>query len=98
MVGASPYCANAAALQWEDDMARHKPKPTSTESGIEYMLAGGRDWSGTDPDATSGTPIQEPPHWMIMWPFDPRHHELPTAPKQMGSWDYVRRDPRGRIS
>jgi hypothetical protein len=86
VVGATPFCANAAALQWEDDMAQHKPKPTNTEPGIEYMLAGGTDWSGSDPEASSGTPIKEPPHWMIMWPFDSAATKLPTTPKQTGSW------------
>jgi hypothetical protein len=75
-VGAQPFCANAPALQWESDLAQHKPKPTNSEPGIEYMLAGGTDWSATDPYATSGTPIKEPPHWMIMWPFDPRQYRV----------------------
>lgn len=85
-VGGQPFCANAAALQWEDDLAQHKPKPTNTEPGIEYMLAGGTDWSATDPSATSGTPIKEPPHWMVMWPFDAAVTGLPTGPKQTGTW------------
>ena len=84
-VGAQPFCANAAALQWEKDFAEHKPKPTNTEPGIEYMLAGGTDWSATDPNASSGTPIKEPPHWMIMWPIDAASG-LPTTAKQTGTW------------
>jgi hypothetical protein len=67
-------------------MAQHKPKPTNTEPGIEYMLAGGTDWSATDPHATSGTPIEEPPHWMILWPFDPATTGLPTTVKMSGAW------------
>jgi hypothetical protein len=43
VVGDRPYCANGPALQWENDMVQHKPKPTNTEPGIEYMLAGGLD-------------------------------------------------------
>ena len=85
-VGAQPFCANAPALQWESDLAQHKPKPTNSEPGIEYMLAGGTDWSATNPYATSGTPIKEPPHWMIMWPFDPASTGLPTTPKLTGTW------------
>ena len=44
VVGDNPYCANEAALQWESDFAAHKPKPkpTNTQPGIEYMLAGGQ--------------------------------------------------------
>lgn len=85
-VGGQPFCADAPALQWESDLAQHKPKPTNTEPGIEYMLAGGTDWSATDPNANSGTPIKEPPHWMIMWPFDPAKSGLPAKAKQTGTW------------
>jgi len=85
-VGGQPYCADEAAVQWERDLAAHKPKPTNAEPGIEYMLLGGTDWSGSDPQATSGTPIKEPPHWMIMWPFDPKSSGLSVEPKQTGTW------------
>src|SRR5262245_56741948 len=86
VVGDVAYCANEAALQWEKDLAEHKPKPTNTEPGIEYMLAGAIDWSSTDPYATSGTAFKEPPHWMILWPFNPTTTGLPTQPKQTGTW------------
>lgn len=86
IVGDVSYCADRAALLWEKDFAEHKPKPTNTQPGIEYMLLGGSDWSGSDPAASSGTPIKEPPHWMIMWPFDPKTTGLPTEPKQTGTW------------
>ena len=86
VVGDATYCANAAALEWERDFNALKPKPTNTEPGIEYMLLGGSDWSASDPNATSGTPIKEPPHWMILWPFDPKTTGLPTEPKQTGTW------------
>jgi hypothetical protein len=86
VIGDSPFCANAPALQWESDMAQHKPKPGNTEPGIEYMLAGATDWSASDPHATSGTPIKEPPHWMIMWPFDPASTGLPATVQDTGTW------------
>jgi hypothetical protein len=85
VIGDAPLCADGPALQWEIDMAQHKPKPTNTAPGIEYMLAAATDWSGTDPHATSGTPIKEPPHWMIMWPVDAASG-LPTTVKQTGTW------------
>jgi hypothetical protein len=85
-VGDVSFCANRAAMQWQEDFDEHKPKPTNTEPGIVYMFRGGSDWSGSDPMAASGTPIQEPPHWMIMWPFDPKSSGLPTEPKQTGTW------------
>ena len=86
MVGGQPYCADEAAVQWERDFAAHKPKPTNPAPGIEYMLLGGTDWSGSNPNATSGTPIKEPPHWMIMWPFDPTTTGLSVEAKQTGTW------------
>ncbi len=69
-VGDDPFCADAASMQWGDDWFSHKKKPTNAKPGIMYMFAGGTDWSASDPFATKGTPIKEPPHWMIMWPVD----------------------------
>ena len=86
VVGDAAYCANAAALRWESDFLTLQAKPTNTEPGIVYMLLGGTDWSATDPYAISGTPINEPPHWMILWPFDPKTTGLPIEPKQTGTW------------
>ena len=80
------YCANDDALQWEADWHGHKPKPTNTQPGFEYMLAGGTYRSATDPYATSGTPFTEGPHWIILWPFDPATTGLPTQFKQTGTW------------
>jgi len=81
------YCANADALQWEADWHAHRPKPTNTQPGINYMLAGGTYRSATDPYATSGTPFTEGPHWIILWPFDPTTTGLPTQVKQRtGTW------------
>jgi hypothetical protein len=85
-VGGQPYCANVAAVQWEQDFAAHKPKPTNSEPGIEYMLQGGTDWSSSDPNANTGAPIKEPPHWMIMWPVDSKTTGLAAQPKQTGTW------------
>jgi hypothetical protein len=86
VVGDVTFCANAAALRWESDFLAIKAKPTNSEPGIEYVLLGGSDWSATDPNATSGTPIKEAPHWRILWPFDPKTTGLPTEPKPTGAW------------
>jgi hypothetical protein len=86
VVGDVAICMDAASMQWASDLSAHKPKPTNTEPGICYMLAGGTDWSATDPFATSGTPIKEPPHWMIMWPFDPKTGGLSDKESQKGTW------------
>lgn len=86
VVGDVAMCADAPSLQWASDWKSHKPKPTNTQPGIIYMLAGGTDWSATDPYATSGTPIKEPAHWMIMWRFDPKTSGLADKPAQTGTW------------
>jgi hypothetical protein len=85
-VGDDPQCANTAAMRWQRDFLALKPKPTNAEPGIVYMLAGGTDWSASDPNATSGNVIKEPPHWMILWPFDPKTSGFTTEAKQTGTW------------
>jgi hypothetical protein len=80
------YCANADALQWEEDWHAHR-KPSNKQPGFEYMLAGGTYRSATDPYATSGTPFTEGPHWIILWPFDPETTGIPTEVKlETGTW------------
>jgi hypothetical protein len=86
VVGDDPVCMDQASMQWADDWFNHRPKPTNAKPGVMYMLAGGSDWSASDPFATSGTPIKEPPHWMIMWPFDAKTSGLPTTLKTTGTW------------
>ena len=84
-VGTDPFCADAPGMQWVMDWAAHKSKPSNTKPGIVYMLAGGRDWSATDPWATKGTPVVEPAHWMLMWPYG-KSSGLPTGVKATGTW------------
>jgi hypothetical protein len=78
-VGDPPMCADAAAMQWSADFQAHKAKPANTEPGIIYMLAGATQRSDTDPYDTTSPPIPIGPHWMIMWPFDPKTTGLPTT-------------------
>ena len=86
VVGDPPACMDAAGLQWVLDWMAHKPKPTNTQPGIVYQLAGATDWSATDPWATSGTPHKWPPGWVITWPFDPVTTGLSSRPKRTGTW------------
>jgi hypothetical protein len=85
VVGDDPMCADAASMQWGADWFAHKAKLTATKPGIAYMFAGGSDWSASDPWATKGTPIKEPPHWMILYPVD-KSSGLPTTPRNTGTW------------
>jgi hypothetical protein len=84
MTGA--MCLDEPALQWLTDLIAHKAKPTNTRPGILYMLKGGMRQSATDPWATEGTPVKEPPHWALIWPFDPKEAGLSDKPKDTGTW------------
>jgi hypothetical protein len=85
-VGNPPTCADAAAMQWFADFKAHKPQPTLTQPGIVYMLAGATQRSDTDPYDTTSPPMRVGPHWMIMWPFDPKTTGLPTTHKPTGAY------------
>jgi hypothetical protein len=86
VVGEPPMCVDAASLQWFADAKAHKPKPTNTVPGITYMLAGASQRSDSDPTDTTSMPIDVGPHWMIMWPFDPKTTGLPTTHKPTGAY------------
>jgi hypothetical protein len=84
IVGDPPKCMDGAAVQWALDFKAHKPKPTNTVPGIMYMLAGGKEFS--DPFDPNSKPIIVGPHWMIMWPFDPKTTGLPLDDKPTGAY------------
>jgi hypothetical protein len=86
VVGEPPMCVDAASMQWFADARAHKPKPTNTVPGITYTLACATQRSDTDPYDTTSPPIPIGPHWMIMWPFDPKTTGLPTTHKPTGAY------------
>jgi hypothetical protein len=86
VIGAPPMCVDAASLQWFADAKAHKPKPTNTVPGITYMLAGATQRSDSDPNDQTSPAITVGPHWMIMWPFDPKTTGLPTTHKPTGAY------------
>jgi hypothetical protein len=86
VVGKPALCEDKVAIQWNRDFAEHKPKPTTTVPGIEYMLAGATQRSDSDPDDKTDPPIIVGPHWMILWPFDPKTSGLPTHHKATGAY------------
>jgi hypothetical protein len=85
-VGAPPMCADRIAMQWNKDFTEHKPKPSTTVPGIEYMLAGATQRSDSDPFDRKDPPIKIGPHWMILWPFDPKTSGLPTTHRPTGAY------------
>jgi hypothetical protein len=85
-IGQPAMCLDPASMQWAHDFAQHKPKPTNTIPGITYMLAGATQRSDSDPYDTTSPAIKIGPHWMIMWPFDPKATGLPTVHKPTGAY------------
>jgi hypothetical protein len=74
------------AIEWNKDFAEQKPKPTTTVPGIESMLDGASERSNSDPFDNTSPPIKIGPHWMILWPFDPKTSGLPTKQKPTGAY------------
>lgn len=85
-VGMPPMCEDKVAMQWNEDRREHKPAPTTTVPGIEYMLAGATQRSDSDPNDKTSPPIDIGPHWMILWPFDPATSGLPAVHKSTGAY------------
>ncbi len=82
-----PMCMDSAVQQWMTDLTNHAPKPTNTVPGIAYMARGGSHFEKDGKVVMSGegaTVVKEPPHWMIMWPFEAAATKLPTAPNPSG--------------
>jgi hypothetical protein len=86
VIGDPTMCADGPSMQWAADFAAHKPKPTNTVPGITYMLAGATQRSDSDPYDKTSPAITVPPHWMIMWPFDPKATGLPTTHRDTGAY------------
>lgn len=91
-----PICADPAAWQWANDMMSGAPKPTNTVPGVAYMAKGGWHWekdgkilmNKNEPGAKR---VKEPPHWMILGPFDSKVNGLPSMPVK-GFGTYVMYD------
>jgi hypothetical protein len=86
VIGEPPMCSDAAAMQWGADFKARKPRPTNTVPGITYMLAGATQRSDSDPYDQTSEAITVGPHWMIMWPFDPKATGLPNTHKATGAY------------
>ena len=82
-----PMCMDTAVQQWLTDLMNNAPKPTNTVPGIAYMARGGSHFEKDRKVVMSGDGakiMKEPPHWMVMWPFDAAATKLPTAPDPSG--------------
>lgn len=82
-----PMCMDAAVHQWMTDLINNAPKPTNTIPGIAYMARGGSHFEKDGQVVMSGEGakvVSEPPHWMVMWPFEAAATKLPTRPNPSG--------------
>jgi len=83
-----PMCFDAAVGQWVDALVNKKDKPGNTVPGISYMARGGYHWEKDGKILMGEVPgaklVKEPPHWMLMWPFDSKEAKLPTLPNPSG--------------
>jgi hypothetical protein len=85
-----PMCFDAAVGQWVDALMNKKEKPDNTVPGIAYMARGGFHWEKDGKILMNEEPgtklVKEPPHWMLMWPFDSKDSKLPTLPNPSGAY------------
>ena len=82
-----PICMDAASNQWMNDIMSNAPKPSNTVPGIAYMARGGSHYEKNGKVVMSGEGAKvakEPPHWMIMWPFEAAASKLPVVPNPSG--------------
>jgi hypothetical protein len=82
-----PMCMDTAAHQWINDIMNNAPKPTNTAPGIAYMARGGSHFEKDGKVVMAGDGakvVKEPPHWMVMWPFEAAATKLPTTPNPSG--------------
>jgi hypothetical protein len=87
--GKDPMCVDQQGMIWAQSWMAHEAKPANTAPGLAYMLQGGSDISANDPwaKATKETKfVTSPPHYMILWPYDPATSGLPSKPKKTGTW------------
>ena len=83
-----PMCMDAAVKQWLDDVGSGASKPSNTVPGIAYMARGGSHWEKHGEilmKKEAGAKVaKEPPHWMVMWPFDSKTSMLLNKPNPSG--------------
>lgn len=85
VVGSADMCIDPVGMVWLKDLMARKPKPTNTTPGLIYMLNGATQHSFTDPFDRTSPAIPIGPHWMILWPFDPKAAGLSSVMRDAGT-------------
>lgn len=79
-----PLCADAPGWEFVTSMISGAPKPTNTVPGISYMALGGQHWEKDGKilmaKEEGAKLVNEPPHWMLFWPFSAKAAGLPSLP------------------
>ncbi len=88
---AVPTCMDAAAVQWWNDFVQQRPKSTNKAPRIAYMAKGALRWEKDgkifmDWHEPGTKRVKDPPHWLILWPFDSNSTKLPTYPDKFGTY------------
>jgi hypothetical protein len=85
----APFCGDQNAWTWFRSAFTMQPKPTNAAPGIAYMAKGGIHYETPDgavvmEKSATTKDVAEPPHWMLMWAFDPAAAGLPDRPNAAG--------------
>jgi hypothetical protein len=95
-----PMCMDAASHQWLTDISNNAPKPSNTVPGIAYMARGGSHFEKDGKVVMSGEGakvVKEPPHWMVIWPFDQTASQLPVVPNSSGVYIMFQDSPYAHL-
>jgi hypothetical protein len=90
-MGIPAVCADKNGWDWMTSAMAGKDKPSIGEPGVAYMMQGGTHFETADgqimmePSSKTHN-VKEPPHWMLLWPFDPAKSGLPTYPNTGGAY------------
>lgn len=81
---ADPICSDPAAWEFVTAMLSGAPKPGNSVPGFSYMAKGGQHWEKDGKilmaKEDGAVLVDEPPHWMLLWPFSAKATGLPSLP------------------
>jgi len=85
-----PVCFDQQTGQFFNDLMSGAPKPTNTAPGVSYMAQGGWHFEKDGKILTKNEPgaktMKEPPHWMVVWPFESKVSGLSSMPNKLGTY------------
>lgn len=86
----APICADQVGWRWFVAAMSQQPTPPAP-GGIAYMAKGGIHYEMPDGrivmmPAAGTKKVDEPPHWMLLTPFDSATSGIPTRPNAGGSY------------